>query len=332
MKRSSLLLLLTGLCLVALPWPAPAPLIYTPGEGWSYEPVGGEGKWRRARAKDQLEVAQTAFDKRQFGLALKAARRVVRQWPMSDFAPQAQYLVGRCYEARRQDQRAFKEYQTLLEKYPKAANTEEVLMRQFEIATRFLGGQWFKILGYIPFFPSMTKTAEMFEKVVSNGPFSPVAPQAQLRVGAAREKARDYPLAVKAYEQAADRYFDRPAVAAEAVYRAGMAHYKQAQKAEYDQGAAGRAIATFTDFATLFPDDPRVPEVQKLVAGLKREQARGSYEIARFYEKKRSWNGAVIYYNEVLLLDPQSPYAEEARRRIETIKPKIQAAATRAGS
>jgi len=52
----------------------------------------------------------------------------------------------------------------------------------------------------------------------------------------------------------------------------------------------------------------------------KLEQARGSFEIARFYEKKRRWDGALIYYNEVLIKDPNSKYATEARERIDTLK------------
>lgn len=323
-KRSPVLLALIAFSLLALPQRAPAPLIFRPGEGWTYERVGSEGKWQRARAKDQLEVAQAAFAKKDYSLAAKAARRVVQQWPTSeDYAPQAQFLLGRCYEMQHKDEKAFQEYQKLLEKYPKVQNYEEVLQRQYAIALRFLGGQWFKLWGYIPFFPSMDKTAGMFEKIVRTGPFSQIAPHSQLRVGAAREKAKDYPLAVKAYDLAADRYFDRPVIAADAVFRSGMSHYKQAQKAEYDQGAAGRAIATFTDFITLFPQDKRVPQAQKLITGLREEQARGSYEIARYYEKRTRWAGALVYYNEVLLLDPKSPYANESKQRIEALKSKI---------
>src|ERR1051326_4147645 len=140
-SRSLRLLLLILICLVGLPLRSPAPLIYRPGEGWSYEPVGGEGKWQRARAKEQLDVAQTAFDKRQYGLALKAARRVVRVWPLSDFAPPAQYLVGRCYEAKGEDEKAFKEYQKVLEKQPKIGNYPEILQRQFAIANKYLAGK-----------------------------------------------------------------------------------------------------------------------------------------------------------------------------------------------
>src|SRR5690242_118803 len=180
MRRRSLCLLLAAAFLLAVPFRSPAPLIYTPGEGWTYESVGGEGKWQRTRAKDQLDVAQAAFDKKDYSLALKAARRLVQVWPLSDYSPKAQYLVGRCYEARHNDQRAFDEYQKILQKYPKCDNIQDVLQRQYEIAGRFLAGQWFKLWGYIPFFPSMERTAGMYEKIVKSGPYSDVAPYAQL--------------------------------------------------------------------------------------------------------------------------------------------------------
>lgn len=320
MNRWSIRLFLIAVCVLAVPYRSPAPLIYTPGEGWTYEPAGGEGNWQRTRAKDQLIVAQDAFDKKDYRLALKAARRVVRVWPLSDYAPQAQYIVGRCYETRGVDERAFKEYQTLLEKYPKAVNYEEILKRQFDIANRFLGGEWFRLWTYIPFFPSMDRTSDLFEKIVKNGPYSDIAPQAQMKIGAAREKQSNYAEAVKAYQRAADRYNDRPQIAADATYREGIAYEKQAQTAEYDQSTAGQAIATFTDFMTLYPDDSRVPESQKTITQLRMEQARGNFEIAKYYEKNKKWNGAMIYYNEVLLRDPNSPYAAQARERIEAIK------------
>jgi outer membrane protein assembly factor BamD len=329
MNRWSVRLLLIILFVMAIPFRSPAPLIYTPGEGWVYEPVGGEGKWRQTRAKDQLEVAQAAFDKKAYGLALKAARRVVKVWPLSDYAPQAQYLIGRCFEAKGDDERAFKEYQKLLEKHPKTIGYEETLKRQYAIADKFLAGKWFKLWSYIPFFPSMDKTAGMYEKIVRNGPYSDIAPQAQLKVGAAREKQHNFPMAVKAYELAADRYHDRSQVAADALFRAGQAYHKQAETAEYDQSTAGQAIATFTDFMTLFPDDSRVPEAQKIINSLKTEQARGSFEIARFYEKKSKWAAAKTYYNDVVnltLSDPNSTYGAEARKRIDTLNQRIQTA------
>lgn len=325
MNRWILRAVIVLVCLAVLPRETPAPLIYRAGEGWSYEPVGG-GKWTRTRAKDQLEVAQKAFDEKDYGLALKAARRTVRTWPLSDFAPRAQYLIGRCYEEKGQDEKAFNEYQRLLTKFPKIENYDEVLNRQYEIANRYLAGQWFKLWGRVPFFPSMEKTSEMYAKVIRNGPYSQVAAEAQMSMGTAREKQSNYPAAVKAYEHAADRYHFNKDVAADALFKAGVSYHKQAQRAEYDQSIAGTAIDKFTEFMTLYPNDPRVPEAQQTIAKLRTEQARGSFQIARFYEKKNRWDGALVYYNEVLLKDPNSKYAEQAKLRIDSLKQKIQSA------
>lgn len=320
MNRRSLCVLLVLLGVVIFPYPSPAPLIYRPGEGWTYEMPGSKGRWHKERAKDQLEHAQKAFDAKEYGMALKSAKRVVSVWPLSDYAPQAQYLVGRCYEAKKQDERAFDAYQDILEKYPKIANYKDIQERQFEIATRFLHGQFFKLWGYIPTLPSMEKTAGMFEKLVKSGPYSDIAPKAQMNIGEAREKQKDYPLAVKAYETAADRYNEQRQVAADALFKAGMAYNKQAKTGEYDQNVSAQAIAAFNDFITLYPDDPRVPEVQKTIVALKSEQARGNFKTARFYEKRKRWEGALIYYNEVLLKDAGSPLAEESRKRIDELK------------
>jgi outer membrane protein assembly factor BamD (BamD/ComL family) len=319
MMRRLVCFLLICVGVLAFPFRSPAPLIYTPGEGWRYEPVGGGGNWQRTRAKDQLVIAQEAFDKKDFSLALKAARRVVSLWPLSDYAPQAQFIVGRCYETKGWSEKAFKEYQTLLEKYPKAVHYEEVLKRQHEIALRFLAGEWFRVWDYIPLYPSMDKTADLFNKIVKTGPYSSVAPQSQMKIGETRERQKNFADAAKAYELAADRYFDRPQIAADALYKEALAYKKQAATAEYDQNTAAQAITVFTDFMTLFPDDARVPEAQKIIAALRLEQARGNLEIARYYEKRSHIEAARIYYNEVVTLslgDPNSPYAETAKARL----------------
>ncbi len=285
---------------------------------------GQNTRWQRPRAKEQLDVAQQAFAKEDYNTTLHAAHRILRVWPLSDYAPDAEYLIGRCLETTGNDEAAFKAYQNIIEKYPRSSRYDEVLWRQYQIANRFLGGQWFWLWGCIPY-PSMDQTAEMFDKVVNNGPYSGVAPHAQLRIGAAREKQKNYPDAVKAYATAADRYYNQPTIASDALFREGVSYARQAAKAEYDQNTAVEAIATFTDFITLYPHDRRVPQAEKAIAWLKAEQVRGNFEIAKFYEKSKKWNGALIYYNEVLQLDPNSRYAASARQRIEVLKPRVPA-------
>ena len=225
MQRWFIGLVLAVTFLLASTINTPAPLIYQPGEGWTYEAVGSSGNWQRTRAKDQLEVAKVALDKKDYSLALKAARRTVKVWSTSDYAAEGQYIVGRCYEAKGREERAFKEYQKVVEKYPQITLFDELLNRQMSITDKYLAGKKFKLWGFIPLYTSMDKTAAMYEKIVRTGPYSEQAQQAQLKIGQAMVKQKSYPEAVKAYERAADRYNDRPLIAAEATFQAGMAYW-----------------------------------------------------------------------------------------------------------
>jgi outer membrane protein assembly factor BamD len=325
-SRVSFWILLVAL-IALLPFRSPAPLVYIPGEGWYYESYGDTMAWQRPRAKDQLQVAEDAFKARDYATTIHAAHRILRVWPLSDYSPRAEYLVGRCLEIQGKDEAAFNSYQNIISKYPKSGEYNEVLVRQYEIANRFLGGEWFRLWGLIPLYSSMDETAKLYGKIVDNGPFSDVAPHAQLRIGAAREKQKDYNEAVKAYELAADRYHDQPDIAADAMYRAGVSWQKQADTAEYDQSCASKAIAAYTDFITFYPDDKRVADAQKAITKMKAEQVRGSFEIAQYYESNHKWAGAVVYYNDVLQLDASSPLAAQSRQRIEALKPRLQTAA-----
>ena len=149
------------------------------------------GKWRRDRAKAQLEVAKEAEAKKDWRTVHKAAKRVVHEWPLSDYAPEAQQLLAKSYEERGDDERAFREYQNLLRYYPQNVNYEEIQQRQMAIADRFLGGQRFKLWGKIPLYRSWKKSAQMFQEVVNVGPQSEVAPLAQMKAGEAWEKKAD---------------------------------------------------------------------------------------------------------------------------------------------
>ena len=66
----------------------PAPFVFTPGEGWSYETPGNAGDWMRDRAVEQLEVAQEKYDQGDYKTGIKASKRLIRQWPFSGLCPQ----------------------------------------------------------------------------------------------------------------------------------------------------------------------------------------------------------------------------------------------------
>jgi len=318
-------------------WPnhSPAPIYYRPGEGWSYERIGGGGSWRRTTAKDQLAVAKEAFAAEDWKTAFKASRRTVADWPLSDHAPEAQLLLAQALEKRGDDERAFSEYQNLLLLYPQNVDFEEVQARQFDIATRFLSGQRYKLWGRIPLYRSMSKTTAMFQNIVNIGPFSSVAPKAQMNIGQAwvkkargfqisqNERHKNYRHAVEAFSKVADKYHDRPEIAAEGLFAAAAAYQRQSLDAEYDQGVTEKAIDSYSDFIALYPKEEKVAAAREQIKAMKVEQARGSLKIARYYEKKGKLAGANVYYNEVKDLAPGTDYAEVALQKIAELQPKL---------
>jgi len=337
MQRWTCPLILAAVVFLSWPNSSPAPIIFRPGEGWSYESLGGVGSWRRANAKDQLAVARDAFAVEDWKTAFKAARRTVVDWPLSDHAAEAQLLLAQSYEKRGDDKKAFAEYQNLLQFYPQNVDFENVQARQFAIATRYLDGQRFKLWGRIPFYKSMKKAAAMFQDIVSSGPFSSVAPKAQMNIGQAwvneaggfqfseSEKHKNYRLAVLAFEKAADRYHDRPDIAASGLFAAGSAYQQQSLDAEYDQGVTLKAIDAFSDFIALYPNDERVPQAREKIKTMKVEQALGNMKIAGYYEKLGKLAGAKNYYNEVKELAPGTENAAIALQKIDELQRQIDA-------
>jgi outer membrane protein assembly factor BamD len=311
MKRLLLLACVTALFGIVLVPECPAPLIWRKGEGWTYEKGGvTTGK----TPQEQLELARRLQAQKRYDDAATAYRRLIRRWPTSYVAADARIGLAECLSAIGYHYKAFLEYQQLIEKHPNTERFDDILQREFEIGNLFLAGEkhrvWkFKILS------GLDKAVEIFEKVVKNGPYSKVAPEAQFRLGLANEKQKEYISAVHAYEKLLERYPNHP-LAEAAQYEIGYAYSLEAHRAEYDQDAANQAIAAFDDFLIRYPQSDKIPLAEEHRAALKLDQARGLFHIAQFYEKKKEYKAALIYYNEVIEQNPKSDWATAAKEKV----------------
>ncbi|MGD0060413.1 MAG: outer membrane protein assembly factor BamD [Verrucomicrobiia bacterium] len=301
-----------------MPVRCPAPLVWTKGEGWSWVhegvPVG-------ATPVDQLKIGQDLEAKKQYRRAIPAYRRVIARWPLSSSTQEARMGLAECYSAIAYHYKAFQTYQELIKKNPNTPHFDEVLQREFEIANLFLAGDRQKAWG-IRWFPSMDRAVEVYEQVVKNGPYSPVAIDAQFRIGLVYEKERDYLSAVHAYEKLMERYPKHP-LAEAAQFQIGWEYKKESARAEYDQNSANQAIAAFTDFIFRYPQSDKVPVAEKYRSELKVEQARGLFHIGEFYEKNHYYKSALIYYNDVIEKNPESDWATQAKGKVASLTPLV---------
>ncbi|HUB68541.1 MAG TPA: outer membrane protein assembly factor BamD [Candidatus Methylacidiphilales bacterium] len=306
---------------VALALPARATLTWIPGEGWSDDSSGTDAT--ASSSRDQLELAHKAEAEGRRDDALKAYKALLRRWPLSFFAPEAQFRVGKLLEDEADFASAFKAFQIMVQKYPSSDYFEQALGEQYRIANLYLAGEPQRIWK-IPVGPSMDHTVELYQQVIKNAPYGTYAAQCQFNIGLAREQQRRYTDAVDAYQLVIDNY-PMSSVAANAQYQIGYAWMRASTSGDYDMGAAKKAVDAFQDFLVRYPDSDKAVQAQENIQKLGQHQTQGAFAVAKFYETQHQPRAAFIYYNEVIREDPNGPQAQLAKKRIQELKPVLDA-------
>src|SRR5471030_2530932 len=94
---------------------AQATLVWRPGEGWSDESGGDVSA---SSSREQLDAAHKMEAKGQRDDALKAYKNLLRRWPLSFFAQEAQFRIGKILEDEADFNGAFQAFQKMVQKYP----------------------------------------------------------------------------------------------------------------------------------------------------------------------------------------------------------------------
>ncbi len=308
-----------------------ASLTWRPGEGWVDE-TSGQGL-SASSSHDQLDLAKKLEGNGDYEKALKAYRELIRRWPLSFCAPEAQFKIGFINEKKGEFWDAYKAYLKMIDKYPNGAfmdqsleqskpMIDQALERIFSIGNLYLAGEPQKIWK-IPVGPSMDRALEVYNSVIKAAPYGMYAPQAQFHIGLAYEKQKKFADAVDAYNKILDKYPGNP-IADSAQYQIGYAWMRASSQADYDQSAAEKAIEAFNDFIIRFPNSPKVVAAREHIDRLKSTENQGSFNIAKFYEKQRNYKAAFIYYNQVVEENPDSKNAQTSKLKIEELRPLVE--------
>jgi len=294
-------------------------LVYRPDEGWDYHTPGDEETPAAKTAKEQMDRAVNYENKGDLKRALGAYRVFVKKFGFSSMAPKAQMKVGELLERTGDYDHAFDAYNTYNKKYPRGEDFDKAVEAQFKIAKRFLDGERVKMYG-IKTFASMTRTQKMFEDLIANAAYSKYAPLSQFYIGQALENQSKWKEAIEAYKTVQTKYPNDP-IAADAQYQIGYVYMKQSRsEGVYDPGAGSKARDAFDDFMARYPSSEKVPQAKENIKMLSTRDTKGSYEVAKYYDKRKNYKAAVIYYNDVIQEQPGSPESEDSKNRIEALK------------
>ncbi len=320
MKKSCLFAFLLAVGCVVFPQRSPAPVTVRPGEGVTYTAPGSEEVPNQKDAQTQYDNALAKEKNGDFKSALAGYQKTVKRFPKSTVAPSAQYKIGEILEKRKDLDGASTAYEVLIRKYPHSTDFNNSLEGEFRIGTAYLEGARQRVLG-VPTLPSRDRAIAIFTIITANAPFSRYAPVAQFRIGQALEVQADYKGAVNAYQKVVDKY-PTDALAADALYQIAYCFMQVARSNSYDRMNVQRAREDFEDFLAAYPNHEKAAQARENLASLATQQTGGSLQIADYYYKQSQYRAAVVYYNDVIRQQPNSPDSTRAKARLDAIRSK----------
>ncbi len=328
MRKVAFLSTLALLGSLAAPTASQAAVIYRSTEGWSVE--GDQNSKVESSAAEQMKKAEDFEKQGNVKGALNAYKALTKQYGLSALAPKAQRKIGILLEKSGDMDKAFQGYSAYLEKYPRGEDFDGVVDSMFKIAKMFMDGQKSKKLLGISVGGSVTRAEEMFGEIVKRAPYSKLAAVSQFNIGQANERQGKYPEAIAAYQTVVSKY-PSDAMADDAQYQIGYVLLSLYREGSNDRASAQKARESFEDFISRYPNSEKVAQARENIATLEGGSTKGSLEIAKFYEKAKNYKAAVIYYNDVIKTQPDSPESGLAKARIEELKGKYGEDALRAG-
>ncbi|MDD5496156.1 MAG: tetratricopeptide repeat protein [Candidatus Omnitrophica bacterium] len=268
--------------------------------------------------KEQFDWAMSLFNAKDYQKAANEFDKLTKQYEYSEYASKAQFYVGLCYEELRKFYIAFQNYQKAIDNYPHIDNIDEIIEKEYEIANLYAVKDNPKLLGADIMAPT-DRAVEIYKKVVDNAPYGKLADSALYNMGESLKKAERYDEAIEAFQRLVDEYPESK-LYDKAKYEVAQCAYNSSLKPAYASEPTDKAIRAFEDFARSSADDKMAAQAEKTIQRLRDKAAEKSFMIAKFYEARKQYESAIIYYNEVVEKYPLSTLAKEAASRIEALK------------
>ncbi len=288
---------------------------------WIWTPK--TGKWINPKTvpkedpKAQFDYAKGFLDSKKYEEAKREFKKLLKAYPKAFEASESQYYLGIIEEAQGNNYEAYLAYQKVIDKYPFSERIQQLIEKEYKIAEAFMRGEKRKALGVV--LPVENPAIEIFQKVIENSTYGPLAPKAQYQLGLVLKSLQRYFEAEEAFNKVITNYPDsewtEPAQFQIAVCRQAVS-----RTSDYDQGATQEAKDKFEQFVREHPDAVLSSEAEKNIEQLKEKEAESNFNIARFYEKQNSLESAKIYYNEIIAKAPESTWAAQALVRLQVIE------------
>jgi outer membrane protein assembly factor BamD (BamD/ComL family) len=293
------------------------------------------GTWRLEKGRDFKAVSADGEDKFQVAVAeaknlvdtgqTKAAGKaydaIKKDFPEIAGPDFDIFIKAEMYFCKVKFTKAVRNYDKLLDEYPKSGFREAALDRQFSIATAYLAGKKKTLLGFIKI-KGYAEGIRIMEKITDR-----VGLDTQMGIKASVAVAENYEQRKKFYEAFLKWWeisleWETGSVGRDALL--GMARNKHAvynkppehKRPFYDASSLSSAKSYYGRFKLLYPVDAREIGVDEILSEIDEQLAYKQLSIGRHYQKTGNRQAANLYYDMVVNDWPGSKAAEEAKEML----------------
>ena len=254
----------------------------------------------QGKAQASYNAAKATEAKGNTKKAAKIYGETATEYPLSDVAPDAQYRQALLLDQNGELLESFKVYDGLITKYPNSPHYTTAIKRQIALANAAAGGS-LRTPTFIGLKARVEpkKTVGMLEKVRENAPRAPSAAKAQFTIGEVWQNDQKIEQAIQAFQKIVSDYSGSP-LAPEAQYRIGELLLKEAEEGNQNQANLDRARRAFDDLLLRYPGHKRSKDAKREIAKITSGNIERTYETAEFYRKKGQNSSALFYYREVV--------------------------------
>lgn len=287
-------------------------------------PSRKEPKWfafingpNRDNATDQFAYCQSLVAEGDYAKAAKHLDALVREWPTSAEAPEAQeQLAEICRDKLLYFEDAHRAYMYLLDFYALQCDYTKTADRMYE-AARLMRQEGKTIVFFR--FDNTVDVRRAYEACVLRAPGAAWVPQAMLTIGELREDEGKPLEAIKVYENLINIHGET-AEAKVAILRQANVRMQVLRELGYNRERCRDTI----DFLRLSLTSCDVKDVEQIREFMKEANARleeESYAAAKFYDSRtRTVRSAIGAYEDFLREYPDSVHAEQVRERLAVLK------------
>lgn len=271
---------------------------------WTWTPQ--TGRWVNMKrlpketAELQIEYARSLMLQGDYRKAYRETDKFTQFYAGDPLADENQFLRGEILLAQGKRMEAAKAFQQLLAGYPDTKRYGDAIAKQYEIGDRYYDQGIQRIDKRFALFKKrpLKRAAEVYAMVVENQPFTAEAAEAQYKIGLSHYARKEYIDAAFEYRRVVEDYAGSDFVD-EASFGLAMCYYKASLPPAYDQAPSQLAVDAMDEFKARYPQDERNAELVDKRAEMRESMAAQRLATARFYEKRRDFPAARIYYEAV---------------------------------